>query len=621
MRKAWKTCGVRILIMVLALGVMSSPSLALSWLLGEPTPQPAQPTAGQPTQVQPTQTPVAAEPVASQIADDGQLRVYLKSMGNPAELNITLAGVYTVEHDAGFRFARGAQIRLSAYRGAVYLSVGGLTIHMGSSLTLTRQADDEGEPGMYIAESEKQTLYMGDLSVSAADGGLMPVLTIDVEDYLYGVVAYEMSDSFPMEALKAQAVAARTYAMQRKWNAGDRAYDLVDTTADQVYKGFDGAYENIIAAVDATCGVVGTYQGGFATCYYTASNGGQTALPSDVWGSGGDFGYLARREDPYDVENPSSRVSTAAIARDGTGNAALREMLMEKLRAAVAEAGVTYAELDLGEILSIVPENPNAQGSLMYRTLRVTLTAKAKIPGYYPQGGDTTQPLTTQAPQDEAGQASLFGIGALRRWLLGKEYMYGNGDWQTLSGEYSVTLSVFEELKDGLGLGISASDVELVSVEETESGYSISLRRFGHGVGMSQRGAQQMAGAYGKTYLEILNFYYPGMTLERIFWQRKPLEQLDALPVSAGYLRVEPTPTPTPAPLPDLSEGEYYARVVVTSGSSLNVRQQPTTAAKVLATMENGRRVIVTGDAGDGWVKIKTAEFEGYVRLEYLAAE
>ena len=84
MRKAWKTCGVRILIMVLALGVMSSPGLALSWLLGEPTPQPAQPTAGQPTQVQPTQTPVAAEPVASQIADDGQLRVYLKSMGNPA---------------------------------------------------------------------------------------------------------------------------------------------------------------------------------------------------------------------------------------------------------------------------------------------------------------------------------------------------------------------------------------------------------------------------------------------------------------------------------------------------------------------------------------------------------
>ena len=140
------------------------------------------------------------------------------------------------------------------------LSVGGLTIDMGPSLTLTRQAvSDGGENGIYIHESEKDALFEGDLSVSVQDGGLRCILTIHIEDYLKGVVAYEMSDSFPLEALKAQAVAARTYAMGRKWVSATRDYDVVDTTQDQVYKGLDADYTNVIAAVEATRGVVGTY--------------------------------------------------------------------------------------------------------------------------------------------------------------------------------------------------------------------------------------------------------------------------------------------------------------------------------------------------------------------------
>ena len=130
-----------------------------------------------------------------------------------------------------------------------------------------------------------------------------------IRDSLYGVVAYEMSDSFPIEALKAQAVAARTYAMQRKYASGGRDYDVVDTTADQVFYGYDAEYQNVIAAVDGTRGVVGTYNGTFAGCYYTASNGGQIATPNDIWGGDGDYGYIERKDDPYDLENPYSPVS------------------------------------------------------------------------------------------------------------------------------------------------------------------------------------------------------------------------------------------------------------------------------------------------------------------------
>ena len=186
----------------------------------------------------------------------------------------------------------------------------------------------------------------------------------------------------------------------------------------------------------------------------------------------------------------------------------------------------------------------------------------------------------------------------------------------------TVDLSVYDQIKDGLSLGLNGGDYELVSVTQEGDTFTISMRRFGHGVGMSQRGAQWMAGEYGMSYTEILNFYYPGMTLEVIDWPEVELTALEDLPDSIGAARARPTPTPTPAPLPALEEGEYYATVALESrSSSLNVREEPSTSARIVAALGYGRRVIVSEDAGDGWVRIRTAELEGYVRLEYLEAE
>ena len=112
--------------------------------------------------------------------------------------------------------------------------------------------------------------------------------TLSVEDYLLGVVPYEMSNSFPLEALKAQAVCARTYALSHV--RGDPYYDLEDTTNDQVFRGVNLTYGNAIQAVRDTAGVVGTYKGELASCYYSASNGGQTELRGEClerpWGPG-----------------------------------------------------------------------------------------------------------------------------------------------------------------------------------------------------------------------------------------------------------------------------------------------------------------------------------------------
>ena len=575
----------------------SAPALALEMILEEPTPTPA----------------------VSEIADDGMLRVYLLSLGDPASLGMTLAGSYTVEGDRGFRFDRDTQIVLAADGENVLLSVGGLTIDMGPSLTLTRQAvTDGGENGIYIHETGRDTLYEGDLTVSVSDGGLRSILTIHIEDYLKGVVAYEMSDSFPLEALKAQAVAARTYAMGRKWVSAARDYDVVDTTQDQVYRGLDASYANVIAAVEDTRGVVGTYNGGFAMCYYTASNGGQTALATDIWGGSGDYGYLAMADDPYDLENPASLVNSLTFRADLSDSAALRGMLEEGL----AALEMPYEDIQIESVVSVEPVEPRFEGSYMYTQLRFTLSLSAYVRGWQAQEGDNYAPLFDDGSAfSEEMLASVYGLSLARRGRLSLPLVYQDGR-VALPETVTVDLSVYDQIKDGLSLGLNGGDYELVSVTQEGDTFTISMRRFGHGVGMSQRGAQWMAGEYGMSYTEILNFYYPGMTLEVIDWPEVELTALEDLPDSIGAARARPTPTPTPAPLPALEEGEYYATGALESrSSSLNVREEPSTSARIVAALGYGRRVIVSEDAGDGWVRIRTAELEGYVRLEYLEAE
>ena len=140
----------------------------------------------------------------------------------------------------------------------------------------------------------------------------------------------------------------------------------------------------------------------------------------------------------------------------------------------------------------------------------------------------------------------------------------------------------------------------------------LESRRFGHGVGMSQRGAQWMAGNYGLTWREILDFYYPGVSLVRMNWPEPVMTALDALPDSVGAAR----PDPTLKPLPEPQSGEHYATVTATA---LNVRQQPSTDAPVLEQLEKGRRVVAASEAdADGWVKVHTGEVDGFVKAEYL---
>ncbi len=536
---------------------------------------------------------------------DGALRVFLKSLGEPAELNVRLAGDYSLDGDAGMRFDRDTTLTLLAQQDAVFMKVGGFTMRLGNSVTFARHPS-EGETGAYIEGSAKGGLYMGDLTVSAQGGALRCVLTIDIEDYLCGVVPYEMSDSFPLEALKAQAVAARTYALQRRESASLRDYDVVDTTADQVFYGYNAEYQNALDAVSHTRGLAGLYNGPSASCFYTASNGGQTALPGDIFGSGDSsaYGYLDVHDDPYDLENPSSLVKSLTIRPDGSG---VPELLAGWMKAAAAEelASLGYDDdaqnIFLDTVVSVTGHDPKfAEPSRMYTKLRIEYTLSAC-------------PVTVEyeeVPLEELLRAAVNNR-TVSRTIRGETL----GEPEVVDRTFAYELDVYDQLKDQLGLSLNGGDYEIVSVETPTGddgaveGFILSMRRFGHGVGMSQRGAQWMAGEYGKSAQEILAFYYPGLTFETqnlTTAQRAPLGELFAS---------------QQADLPELAEGEVYATVrLATAFSTLNVRSSPSTDGEIVASLPSGARVIVVREEGE-WSYIRTARVEGYVAGSYLTKD
>lgn len=475
------------------------------------------------------------------LVDDGRIRVRLASLGEPTSLDLTVRGTYRLGQ---LRFRRGTSLTLENFGGDIWLTSGGVLVNLGDHAELVRGESDASANGLVIAATGTDNLYCGDLTVMAVDGGLVSTLSIGIEDYLLGVVAYEMSDSFPVEALKAQAVAARTYAMQKRSVSANRDFDLKDTAADQVFKGFDARYENVSAAVRATACVVGTVNGQLAACYYTASNGGEVALPTDVWG-GADQGHIVRHADPYDLENPLSLVNEYAFPADLSGCDALTEMLLDAVKAQTGEVFL------IERVLNVEPVDPLPEDSRRYTHLAFELAL------------DGTLAQTT------------------------------------------VTLNVYDQIKTDLHIGLDTGDCERVSVARTPDGFSIQMRGFGHGVGMSQRGAQQMAGAHGKTWREILAFYYPGMSLETRSCAARTLEKF------------EPMPGET---LPEAETGERVGAVRVTS--SLNVRESPNADARILTTLANGERVLVRGEPDkEGWLNIRLSDQTGYVKQEYIVCE
>src|SRR5439155_1171605 len=141
--------------------------------------------------------------------------------------------------------------------------------------------------------------YRGSIQVAVTGGKLRAINMVGLEQYLYGVVPSEMPYTWLPEALKAQAVAARSYALATRRTG---AFDLYPDTRSQVYLGIEHEKPSTNSAVDATAGQVVLYQGEVAKTYFFSTSGGRTASAEDVWGK--PVPYLVSVPDPYDSISP-----------------------------------------------------------------------------------------------------------------------------------------------------------------------------------------------------------------------------------------------------------------------------------------------------------------------------
>lgn len=489
---------------------------------------------------------------------NGMVRVYLSSMGSPSALDVTVTGSYTVS-GTDLVLSSGDQVHVAfqSSTGGITLTSGGKTYAMGQEATFKRHQSG-GESGLKIAQAKRPSnLYHGDLQLLARANGssykLYPIVHVYMETYLYGVIPYEMSSSSHLEALKAQAVAARTYTLNRMNIRASNIYDVVDTTSDQVYYGYAGAVNNATKAVDATKGIVAMNDGKLTGTYYTASNGGQTEAVKNAWGSSG-YAYLGVKDDPFDALNTGSNRRRLVVYKD-FAYAAQNATLASLLSKAVQKQFGSGAQID--EIVSIIPHTPKYPSpSRLYTRLDFGL---------------------------------IVSVGATMQ-------------------EITVSFSIFDDLETQLGMSINSNQNELWSVSEEGDTFTVIAGRHGHGIGMSQRGAQKMA-AMGYTYDQILGFYYTDCIRMQHTFTNSILP-----PVGTGNAPVVNTEAPATIE-PSASDQARVSLVGVTD--NLAVRYTADNEGRVLTAIPNGSAVTVLA-LGDTWTLINVGQINGYVPTDSL---
>lgn len=152
--------------------------------------------------------------------------------------------------------------------------------------------------------------WYGDFVYRRASGSNITVLNyVGLEEYVKGVLPYEISADWPIEAQKAQAVCARSFALGTHKHESE-GYDLCNTTNCQVYLGANRATTLSDSAVDATRGEYLAYNGDLVVGYFFSSDGGATEDAANVWG--GDYAYLQGKVDPYETYDSSWSVTLTA---------------------------------------------------------------------------------------------------------------------------------------------------------------------------------------------------------------------------------------------------------------------------------------------------------------------
>ena len=316
--------------------------------------------------------------------------------------------------------------------------------------------------------------YRGYIYIERTEAGELLVINyVGTDDYVTSVLGKEMSYTWPIEALKAQAVCARNFVLCRGNAHQSYGFDVCPTTHCQVYGGVSSEHANTRQAVEETKGILATHKGEIVALYFFATSGGQTENVENVWGSAYD--YLRSVPDTYENPDKASRYNwTTTVTRDAV------------------EAKLLSAGVDIGTLEEIIIDEITETGRVTKMTFygsKDSYTVKREtcrtILGLYSQKFSVSPDIELSLETTSGAAGSPF---------------------------YAISANGIEELSGYSALsgdtGVCEIDMDLKGAES----YTINGGGFGHGVGMSQWGARGMA-ENGFTYDQILHHYFTDIEL------------------------------------------------------------------------------------------------------------
>ncbi|MDQ2085225.1 SpoIID/LytB domain-containing protein [Herbivorax sp. ANBcel31] len=337
--------------------------------------------------------------------------------------------------------------------------------------------DSKNTPKVLRINRDDEKRFRGSFEVKRlTDSDMTLVNILPLEEYLYGVVPYEIQASSHPEALKAQAVAARTYSINSMYKYERLGFGMCTTVNSQVYNGYDGEAEETNKAIDDTKGQIVTYNGSTAAVFYFSSSGGRTEDVKNVWG-GNSYPYLVSVEDKYEsgtswryeweVSYTAQRINEIMIGRGfDLGN--IRGINITKR----SEAGRAIELVVNGSRDKRVYTNGNTRNFLSLDSQWFDITTDADV--------------LVKTDEDNYEKTQLAG----------KKVMTSSG-LKTIGNDVSV---------------VSAGNKK-TTIPAVPTIYTFTGRGWGHAVGMSQEGAKGMADN-GYKYEEILSHYFPGTEIE-----------------------------------------------------------------------------------------------------------
>ncbi|AET62307.1 SpoIID/LytB domain-containing protein [Paenibacillus terrae] len=410
-----------------------------------------------------------------------------------------------------------------------------------------------GNDGIQVVERSQRT-YRGDMEIGMTSGQLALVNEVPLEQYLYSVVGAEVYSSWPDEALKAQAVAARSYALAQ----GNRFQigNVVDGTLSQAYNGKGSEHANVSEAVDATAGEVIKSGGKVVEAVFSSNAGGVTADASEVWNSGGEAFASVDSSGDTSAQKGAQEWYHVLLSSGKTGY--IREDNVKELE------GVTEAGLDK---VTVTAENTNVRPIPQIQST-VTAVAKAQ-PGEemivlekVPQSGDYawvrgpftaaqlvkslqgkvtgTVPstidhldVTKRGPSGRVVEVEANGsplkvkypdmyrsaMGGLPSTLFdiastGSYTVLGaDGATTHVNGAQGTTIlsASGSSTSSGNGVIIMNEDRHARVIDKTQS-FIFTGKGNGHGLGLSQWGANGLADQ-GYDYKKILQHYYKNVDI------------------------------------------------------------------------------------------------------------